>query len=765
MKTILITQCLQNDFVKPIKKFDSLPNQLHIGSRESKRLLGETPDEGMLLNMMKWAYSQPQEELKIINIRDWHDPNDPKQQKHLNRFGHHCLQESEGAELVFEKERKEGRDVMVNASGLNDFVDTGLMDLLEPFKEEEVKVGIIGVWTEAKVSFLAYDIITRFPNFEVGVCGALTASSSTHMHFVALEQLKNVLGVNIYPSITEFIGFLSGKYPDLLDFSNTVDYGTELIFEEGYQFAQEDKEMMQYLYRNSRSVKFKVLDGGFSGNIVLKGDAEDVFGHEEVPTVLKIGPRNPMAQERDSFEKIRDVLGNNAPSIVEYVESESRGGIKYRYASMFDDEVITFQKFFMTSDDEEKIKEYLDVVYVKQLGRFYKAATLEKLDLLEYYEFSSKYKDSVRKKVTELVEDCGEQTYLEYNGVKTYNICNFYDVDLLTLKESYAQNHFCSYLHGDLNGANIIIDAQDNVWLIDFFHTHRGHVLKDLIKLENDICYIFMQVNSTVELQQATKVIDTMLDVDDLAKSLPKMNFDNTSFNKAYNAISYLRGLYPALIHSDRSPYQLFIGLLRYSVHTLSFDECNIWQRKLALYTSGLLAQKIKTYLSSNNELRIDYMGEHELLGKIGMTILPGRRDRNRNLQEDINKIQTENIRTVFTLITEDEMEEYGVDELLKSYEENGLSSYHCSIVDQFIPTKEEMKEITASIHQEISNGNKVLIHCVGGIGRTGTAVACYLREYHGYSTQEAISLVRKYRSPRAVETKVQEDFIASYWK
>ena len=56
---------------------------------------------------------------------------------------------------------------IVNASGLNDFVDTNLEELLAPYKNEPVKVGIMGVWTEAKITFLAYDLKTRYPNFEI----------------------------------------------------------------------------------------------------------------------------------------------------------------------------------------------------------------------------------------------------------------------------------------------------------------------------------------------------------------------------------------------------------------------------------------------------------------------------------------------------------------------------------------------------------------------------------------------------------------------
>ena len=43
MATVLITQCLQRDFVDPIGPHDPLPNLLHVGYSEATRLLGPTP--------------------------------------------------------------------------------------------------------------------------------------------------------------------------------------------------------------------------------------------------------------------------------------------------------------------------------------------------------------------------------------------------------------------------------------------------------------------------------------------------------------------------------------------------------------------------------------------------------------------------------------------------------------------------------------------------------------------------------------------------
>ncbi len=316
-----------------------------------------------------------------------------------------------------------------------------------------------------------------------------------------------------------------------------------------------------------------------------------------------------------------------------------------------------------------------------------------------------------------------------------------------------------AYLHGDLNGANVIIDAQDNVWLIDFFHTHRGHVIKDLIKFENDLTYIFTKIENREEFNEACEFIDSILNVDDLWEVLPPRKFKHAQFNKAYTFVKQLRSYYPDLIHTDRSPQQLFVGLLRYSVHTLSFDECNDWQKKLALYASGVLAEKIKNYIDSSNSLRIDFIKGID--ASIGMTILPGRKDRGRDLQADIASIKQQGINNVVCLIATEEFEKYGVNDLLASYKANGIDAKHVNIVDQGIPTKEEMKTVTAWIHQK--EKEKVLIHCVGGLGRTGTVAACYLKEYLHLSAKDAINKIREVRSSRAVESDMQEKFVEEY--
>ncbi|HMU83502.1 MAG TPA: isochorismatase family protein [Leptospiraceae bacterium] len=771
--SILITQCLQNDFVRLIDRYEALPNLLHVGYDESMRLLGERMEEGPVRSMLHWAYERSPEELAIIHIRDWHNPSDPAQKDHLKQFGPHCVQDTEGARFVFEESLDPARHTIVNASGLNDFVDTTLEEVLRPYRGKPVRVGIAGVWTEAKVTFLAYDLRTRYPEFEIAVASPLTASSSRQMHFIALDQLKSILGVRVFSSLGGFTEFLTGSIPDI---GSRIPFREGLLHLDGsYSVSETDKSILTYLFRDCKKVELKCLDGGFSGNVVLKARSVDVLGHPQVPTVIKIGARDPIAQERTSFERIEEVLGNNAPQIVDFAEIGERGAIKYRYAAMLDGPVHVFQDLYESIEEEiasgkkhlseETLKpvfDVLDTVFLAQLGRLYQAGEPEKVDLLQYYDFSTRYAPGVRRRITALIggnpEDIGEV----FPGRNIENVCPFYEKDLEHLHSTRTSARM-AFVHGDLNGRNIVLDPSHNVWMIDFFHAHRGHILRDLLKLENDIFYIFTKIASISELEEAVRVTDFFLSQPDLGvPPLPgALSISNPGLKMAALTVAHMRSYYPALVDKDREPVQMQIGLLRYAMHTISFDECNEFQKKWALASGSALITKIKESFARSSRLRIDFMETGEP-GKIGMTILPGRKDRERVLSEDIAAIKESKIASVLCLITENEFSEYGVPDLKQEYEKAGLATRYLPILDQAIPTREELSSALSWVHDELKQSKNVLVHCVGGLGRSGLAAAAYLILEKNMSPDRAIETVREARGRRAIETRKQEEFLES---
>lgn len=67
-------------------------------------------------------------------------------------------------------------------------------------------------------------------------------------------------------------------------------------------------------------------------------------------------------------------------------------------------------------------------------------------------------------------------------------------------------------------------------------------------------------------------------------------------------------------------------------------------------------------------------------------------------------------------------------------------------IRDGGVSTREDMVTILDSIDANIRSGKAVYIHCLGGRGRTGTVVGCYLVRHGLCHTHETVGMIRELR-------------------
>lgn len=170
---------------------------------------------------------------------------------------------------------------------------------------------------------------------------------------------------------------------------------------------------------------------------------------------------------------------------------------------------------------------------------------------------------------------------------------------------------------------------------------------------------------------------------------------------------------------------------------------------------------------SENLPLRIDTVVPPGMSGWIGMTLCPGKKDRyasfgawDRDLDTDLQAIRDWGASTVVTLIEDFEFGLLGV----PGFGEKVSAAFRwlwLPIPDGGVPGEEferRWDEAGSELHGRLAAGERVLVHCRAGLGRTGVVASRLLVEA-GMTPAQAISAVRSARRG-TVETVVQEQYV-----
>ena len=174
---------------------------------------------------------------------------------------------------------------------------------------------------------------------------------------------------------------------------------------------------------------------------------------------------------------------------------------------------------------------------------------------------------------------------------------------------------------------------------------------------------------------------------------------------------------------------------------------------------------------SSSNPIRVDFVPAEELLlsGRLGMTFAPGKRGTgasavwNRDLDADLDRIRhTYRASRLVCLLEAHEMRSLGIAGILERASSCGLEVDTFPIRDGGVPA--DVRAFDALVARTVAaarDRSNVVVHCRGGLGRTGLLAACCLVSL-GKKPEDALRVVRTARSG-AVETRAQEQWIRDF--
>ncbi len=159
------------------------------------------------------------------------------------------------------------------------------------------------------------------------------------------------------------------------------------------------------------------------------------------------------------------------------------------------------------------------------------------------------------------------------------------------------------------------------------------------------------------------------------------------------------------------------------------------------------------------------------LPGALGMTVLPGKhgpsvrypgRMYRGSLEHDLAALRAAPVVRLVLLVDDDELRRWGDPAIVSRAAHAGLEVDRHPMPDGGTPVDiGAMQAILASVAAARARGD-VAVACMGGVGRSGTVVACALVAA-GWEAQAAIERVREVRHPTAVETRAQEDFVRKF--
>lgn len=191
----------------------------------------------------------------------------------------------------------------------------------------------------------------------------------------------------------------------------------------------------------------------------------------------------------------------------------------------------------------------------------------------------------------------------------------------------------------------------------------------------------------------------------------------------------------------------------------------------------GLLGEQ-GWHTSTGNPIRVDWVdlervpglrGVAGVDGALGMTFLPGKQRDGwsglhwRNLRADAARLRgVLGVDALLLLVEDHELEAARVPDIAAMMAGEGIDLVRFPIPDMDVTSDRAALRLTLDdVLCRVRAGQRVVVACRGGMGRTGTIVGCLLRD-GGMDGEAAIALTRASRR-NTIERPIQERFVAAW--
>jgi CheY-like chemotaxis protein len=361
--------------------------------------------------------------------------------------------------------------------------------------------------------------------------------------------------------------------------------------------AAELDDLLCRLFCDAESVLVHPFSSGGSGASVLWAQPFYTSGAGQ-PMIVKYGDFKRIDRETVNFEKYVQpyVGGARCTTILNQRRTPLLGAIAYSLLGAATDHLQDFGSFYKQTDMPQ-LKLVLDRLFLDTCGAWYaNPGHLRPHNLThDYQQLLGFTFEGVEQAVAERLKSVQGRTKLQFRSISGERM--FTNPILELADQHLVRPTYVCTTHGDFNEGNILVDTDGHTWLIDFYRTGPGHILRDVAELDAAVRFqLLASEDATLEerlqMEEALLQCKRFSEVERLAGQFVTQN---RALGKTFATVAHLRSLAHRLVGQnpadDISEYH--IALLYYALNLLRFYWLPPLQREHALLSASLLTDRL----------------------------------------------------------------------------------------------------------------------------------------------------------------------------
>lgn len=384
---------------------------------------------------------------------------------------------------------------------------------------------------------------------------------------------------------------LVGVFVDDVDGAGRVRKGTPAQ----ERLADELDDLLRRLFVDATSLIVTPIAPGHSGAGVLRVQPFFPDGGGGNPVVVKFGDRATIETEQAHFEKhVKHFLGGaRATSLQTWRRTRALGGIVYSLLGAPREEMPDFASMYATAEPK-RIGAILDGLFHGTCANWYAPKVFQPLNLTEDYLGLLRIGPEDVVNAFGRMKTVAGKERLRFDGL-TGDTKPLNPIPGL-LEQDHVYPTYACVTHGDLNALNIFVDGDDHTWLIDFFRTGRGHILRDLAELDTVVRFLLLgpdeaTLDERLALEEALLAPRTFAEAAALSGTWEGAN---AAVTKAFETSAALRRIAASLVaanpNADLAEYH--VAQAFFALNLIRFKNPDV-QRDHALLAAALLHERL----------------------------------------------------------------------------------------------------------------------------------------------------------------------------